>query len=521
MESSVENSSAPRREPLLLAGWALILFAITIALHGRHNDFPYFYHPDEGEKVHQVMSGEWNFHHPMLLLTVTKAAVETMGIAKSEQSVVEAGRWISAAFTATAVVAFALLGYMWRGWIASLVSGMALMLHHQLFELAHYMKEDSALLMGMALTFLTAFAFFRKPNAGRAALLGMAVALAISGKYIGFAALGVAVPVLWRAKMENPGRKWAWFVAALGGAFVVANLPLLLDPSGFQQSFERELGLVVHGQGGATRSVPHAQYWNIFRDNSTPVIWAMLLVFLAARWRERAALGIHEWLVIGFPFAYALALSCSPKSHDRYFLPAAATFTFLAAMGTVDAARLLSRRIPEAGALAACSVALILSQVMSAPAPADWRTFGGYFAAFQRDDNAEFVAWIRAELPADAVIAKDSRIKLPDPKNEKDAERYSPMPQTILAKKFAADIGTVAELRARGVSHVAVSESDYGKFFLNSLRPHPSEADDFARRKAFYEELFRSGAPIFQRSRDTVLYLHPGIQLYQLSPPPN
>jgi len=518
-EAPLARPPASRRVGQALAAWAIILFAVTLMLHGRHNDFPYFYHPDEAEKVHQVMTGEWNFHHPMLLLTVSKAAVETLGIAKGEQSVVEAGRWVSAAFTAAAVVAFALLGYLWRGWPASLVSGAALLLHHQLFELAHYMKEDSALLMGMALTFLTAFAFYRKPNAGRAALLGVAVALAISGKYIGVAALGVAVPVLWRAQMENRGRKWAWFIAAFVVAFAVVNLPLLLDPGGFRQSFGRELGFVVRGQGGATRSVPHAQYWNIFRDNSTPVIWMLLLVFLVARWRERAALEIHEWLVIVFPFAYAVSLSFSPKSHDRYFLPAAAAFTFLAALGAVDAGRMLAKWIPARWALAGCSAVLILSQWISAPAPADWRAFRDYFAAFQRDDNAELIAWIKSELPPDAVIAKDSRIKLPDPKAENDAGRYSPMPQKILAKKYAADIGTIAELRALGITHVAVSKSDYGKFFLPGLRPQSSEADDFARRKAFYKELLRGGKPIFERTRGAVLYLHPGIQIYQLSRP--
>ena len=165
--------------------WAVALFVATLTLHTRHNDFPYFYHPDEAEKVRQVMTGDWNFHHPMLLLTATKAvvaAVAARGAKLPEQGVVEAGRWVSAGCVAAAVVALALLAFVWRGWTASLAAGGALLFHHQLFELSHYMKEDSALLAGVAWTFLAAFLFWRKPGAWRAALLGAAVAVAISGK---------------------------------------------------------------------------------------------------------------------------------------------------------------------------------------------------------------------------------------------------------------------------------------------------------------------------------------------------
>ena len=33
--------------------WVVALFAATLTLNTRHNDFPYFYHPDEAEKVRQ------------------------------------------------------------------------------------------------------------------------------------------------------------------------------------------------------------------------------------------------------------------------------------------------------------------------------------------------------------------------------------------------------------------------------------------------------------------------------------
>ena len=310
-----------------------------------------------------------------------------------------------------------------------------------------------------------------------------------------------------------------FFFGALAAGLLVVNLPLLLHPDTFAKSFGREMDAVVEGQRGMTRHVPHAQYWNIFRDNSSPVIWVLLAVFLTARWRERRAVSLAEWLVIAFPFAYAVALSFSPKSNDRYFLPATAIFTLLAALGAVDAARLLARWMPLRWALAGCAAVLVIAQTASAPPPLDWHTFAEYFAAFQHDDNAEFIAWIKANLPPDAVIAKDSRIQLPDPDSEKDLRRFAPLPQKILAKRYAADFGTIEDLRARGVTHLAVSPTDYGRFLLPGLIPQKGELADFARRKAFYEALLRDGDAVFARERGTVLYLHPGIRLYRLPPP--
>ncbi len=507
-------SQAPEGEPgapplLWLGVWCVVLFTAALMLNTRHNTFPYFYHPDESAKVTQVLTEKWNYHHPMLLLTATKAVVDMLGVTLREQSIVEAGRWVSAAFTAAAIAALSLLAFVWRGWAAAIGTGLALLLHNQLYELSHYMKEDTALLFGLSLTFLTAFLYARRPDIWRAICLGVAVACAISGKYIGVVALAVAAPVLWLAPGKERRAHMLGFAGALTAAIIIINLPLVLHPDAFRQSFNREMEFVVHGQRGTTRSVPHALYWNVFRDNSTPVIWLLLAVFLTARWRDRRRVTLVEWLLIGFPFALALALSFSPKSNDRYFLPATAMLVLLAALGVRDAAKLLGYWVPQRWAAAAVVVALVVAQ---------WPRWARYEMAFQHDDNAELFEWVKTQLPASAVVAKDSRIQLPDPESTRDAERFARLPQTILGAKFAADLGSIEELRAKGVTHVAISESDYGRFFLRGLRPKKGEAKDFARRQRFYEELLRDGELVFARERSTVLYLHPGIRLYQLPP---
>ena len=173
------------RQPVLLALWAAVLFALCFGLYRRHHDFPYYYHPDEPGKVDQVLSGKWNFHHPMLLLATARAAVQLGRRAATEQAVVETGRSVSAGFMALAVVALSLTAYLWRGWIPAVIAGAALGLDHQFYELAHYMKEDSALMAGLALAFLAALFYAQAPSTRRAALLGAGCALAIAGKYLG------------------------------------------------------------------------------------------------------------------------------------------------------------------------------------------------------------------------------------------------------------------------------------------------------------------------------------------------
>ena len=483
-----------------LVVWSLALFAATFALHSRHRDFPWYYHPDEGGKVEQVLSAKWNFNHPMLLLRTAKLALEATGAARDPQSVVEIGRAVSAAFTAIAVVAFSLFAFRWRGWSAAIAAGGALMLHHQLFELSHYMKEDSALLCGLGLALLALGRFEEKPTLANAALMGAASALAISGKYIGAIVLLATGPTLMKA---GGGKRRVAFFAGLIVVLLAVNWPLIADFQTFQTSFERETTFVVEGQKGSTRSVPHAQYWNIFIDNTTPAVWLLIVLFLAARWGGWHAVTLTRWHIVAFPFVYALALSFSPKSNDRYFLPGTAVFTLLAALGVPDVARLFGRK------WTACLAAAIL---ICAQVP----SFLRYQRAFRRDDSRALQAWCRESLPADAVIAKDSRIWLPD-SEKPDRVPTDAIPQRTVPAKYVADLGPLDDLRAKGITHVAVSSSDYGRYFLKSLQPRTGQEKDFARRRAFYETLFRDGKLLFEKERGTVIYLHPGIRVYAIA----
>jgi hypothetical protein len=380
------------------------------------------------------------------------------------------------------------------------------MWHHQLYELSHYFKEDPALLFGLALSFLALWLYSAAPRAATAAFLGAACAIAVSAKYIGVIGLLFAVPVVIRAR----GRGWGAFLAAFALVLGVANLPIFANWETFVASFGRETDLVVKGQGGATQRIPHTEYWTIFRDNTTPAVWAFLVVFLVARWRERRQLDLAKWLIVVFPFAYAVALSFSPKTNDRYFLPAAAMFTLFAAIGACDLARIWRNR-------AVLPIAAILLVAAELPS---WSTshpgWLEYERAFQRDDNADLIAFLLRRVSPDAVLLKDNRIALPDPERQKHAARLGIIPQKVIARRYAADFAPLDQLKASGITHVIVSETDYGKYFRRSLRPQKGEEGKFAKSREFYDRLFKQAELLEEWDRGTVIYLHPGIRVYRL-----
>ncbi|MFZ4682906.1 MAG: hypothetical protein ACOYMS_10405, partial [Terrimicrobiaceae bacterium] len=79
---------------------------------------------------------------------------------------------------------------------------------------------------------------------------------------------------------------------------------------------------------------------------------------------------------------------------------------------------------------------------------------------------------------------------------------------------------TIDELRARGIEYVAVSEGDYGRFFLTTHKPRGGDQDDFERRRTFYERLFAEGRVIWECRAGDLQYLQPAIKLYQLPAQP-
>jgi hypothetical protein len=478
----------------------LVFGALAFVLFTQHRGFPFFYHSDESAKVEQVMTRDYNFHHPMLLLTVTEQWLGDSAARKDPQRVVEAGRLVSALFTALVVAALVWLAMLRGGTLVAIAAGILLAMHQQLLELAHYMKEDPALLLGLALTFLALEGYRRRPTAALALLVGAACGVAVSGKYLGAIALACAVPVIVLTTRQRAAHL-ALLLAGAVAIFALVNLPLLGNLDAFRASFDREVGLVVEGSKGMSRRVPHSIYLNIFADNTTPVIWALLGLYYWRFWQRRCEQDALAWVIALFPLVLTVAFSFSPKTNDRYYLPLTATFYYLAALGL----RELATKPRWAALVLAVAIAFEIPRTLDV------------LRAFQHDDRRELADYILAHLPPTARIVQDERVMLPSERNRKRGRVVLDLPQEVVAgKSYAAEFGDLEKLRADGFTHVAVTESNYGRYFLDSMKPKEGAQDEYTQRRAFYERLFREGTLLFERPRGTVVYLHPGLRLYEL-----
>jgi len=493
--------------PLTLALGAALLFAAALWLDTRQNGFPFFYHPDEPDKVDQLITGKWNFHHPLLMLGSAEVARKALGVPAREQPLVVLGRWCSALFSAGGVLAFALLAWRARGWGGFVIVGLLLLSQHQVFELAHYFKEDTALFCAVALAFLALHFYHGRPGWSAAALAGAACGLCVSAKYLGAVMLIPAAVILVAAQRGKRagGVQWVWFAAGFIAVAAAVNWPVLGRLDVFTRSFGRETVLVAHGERGYTGGqVAIFEYMRMFVLNTTPMVWALVIAELLAV-RKRG--GVFDWTIAIFPFAFMLMLSCSTKTNDRYFLPATAGFFYLAGLGALDLPGLLpprwAARLPPA-LLAA--LALLLNGFYLAP----------YVIAFAHDDRSEMLEWIRANVPATAVIAGEDRADLPSPRRKERLAVQPLLPQRVVETKYAADLGaTPSALAAQAIGYIVISESDYGIFFRKAAAAHLSP--ELQRKRAFYETLFRDFQPVWERPRGTGIYLHPGLRVYRLT----
>ena len=515
MQRPIENT-APPGIAAIQTQWAITvaIFVVALWLYTRHNDFPFYYHPDEPSKVTQLRDGTRNFNHPLLLLSVTDLTRAIGGASSDCQQIVQLGRWWSAVFAASAVALFSWLGFNRFGLVGGLAAGAVMLVQRRIYEHAHFMKEDAALLAGVALTFVAIDAFWRSPRAGRALLLGAAVAIAASSKYVGLVMVPVALAVVLVARnlALGRGRNLVAFVVGLITLLVAINFQAALSPRGLAGGFTGEIERLNVRAGTEWSFAPF--YWVRTFLELSPFL---LLLFVAQLWftfRNFRTPPLPDLLLSFFPFAFGLLLSFSSKqSGGRHMLPA---MMIAASLGALAALRLriqLQQRLPRyAGAAFAALLALILAYDIVRTAILD--------RGFARDHRRELVQWITTHVPHGAAIAVEDRVGIPYDKPRRFCEIASPLPQPVRGARFAADLGTLDDLRASGVTHVAVTEAHYYIFFDEKRAARNADAA-FARRRDFYQRLFAEGRLVWSRDPGHVGVLNPSLRLYEIAPPPS
>jgi hypothetical protein len=518
--------------------WAVVFFLLTTWLYTANNEFGVNDHPDESGKARQIVDDTRNFHHPLLLLSATQVLATVAPRAGDDQPLRRAaiqGRNVSALFSSLSLLALAALAFAAAGFGAACCVGLFAILNTTLFELAHFMKEDTALLLGVALSLLSFQLFWRRRTLGAVVFSGVACALAVSGKYVGLMMLPFALFVILRPRAsagDSPAppsrvRRLGVFAIALLATIGLINFRAVAHPRQAWQSLHRETRVAIEGHKGFAEEDPSGYYLvSYWKQTGVPVLilGAAHLLLLARRRRTASSV---EWIPPTFCVALVVLLSVSTKVALRYLLPVLTLTHYFAGRGAWELAAALSN-LPRFGARSSL-VRLGLATAIGATAVmAHASRLIRSYQGFQIDDREELKDWIRTSLPRHALIAADSRVNLPVAGRREFAEE-GPLPQRVLSATFVADVAisrarrdesgrrSLEKLLAMGVTHVVVCRASYSRFFSEDLRPIASMADLHDDRLQFYADLFRRGRLLWTRPLGPVNQLHPGLSVYQIS----
>jgi len=274
---------------------------------------------------------------------------------------------------------------------------------------------------------------------------------------------------------------------------------------------------VAGGHHGLTRKVPHAEYINSLKSKVPPLLLVLVAVYAVALLATARRRTPPEWITLLFPILYLGMISCSPKIAERYLLPVSAMVPLLAALGVGEIGRVLgASEIRGRIILGYAVTAALLGWTAYAEWPAFHRSWGG----FQHDDPTAVAAWIKTHLPLDAVIAEDHRVNLAATKGNDGPSSTARVPQKVLEAKtgLAPDLGTLDDLRAKGVGYVAVCKQNYGRYFNDETKPQAGVKSGYNKQREFYARLFAEGQLLKEWPKGPIGYLQPGIKLYAITP---
>ncbi|CAN5304893.1 hypothetical protein BH10PSE11_BH10PSE11_05980 [soil metagenome] len=482
--------------PLLVLFGALALVGLLVNLIGI--TFPIYWHPDEAGKAFQLQLGQYNFYHPQLLLRLAYVS-DAIVPGDTLRRQILAGRAVSAV---AAAVAIGTLGVIVARRFGSLrlgaVAGTLVAATPSVFISAHFFKEDAVLLMGIALTMLAMHQIEERPSRRWVAVLGIALGVACSAKYVGAAMIA---PIGWvllikRVSWGNIGL--CLLCAAL--VFLAVNNPAIFGQSSLKIGFLAELAHVTGDHGGivwgplSPRTLIH--FW---QGVSTPIV-AVLLIGLVAHFGR---LKIFDAIVLVSPLMWLAIAQMSAVSFARYIMPAAA-LTPVAAVwvyGMTPPSRAKLKVLMAAGLL--LGGALMARPVTEAA------------LAFLDNPRTRTADWIRENLPTDSVIAAEFFAGIPTPERVSTDSYVGLLPQKVIQRSYhMAGEGSLDQLRKSGVTYIVISSSHFARFY----DPYAAYSENAVAQKKFYDDIFAKLTPIHEESRysETDIVLSSRIFVYDI-----
>jgi len=496
-------------------GIAVIMFTVFAGglvwfTHGNKN--PAFYNPEEMVRVSQVISGEWDYHRPVLFELTISIMKQLFHVPRDLQPVAELGRVVSAFYSVASIVCLSLAIYFLCNRAAAALLSCLLLCQHQFFDLAHTVNENTSLMFGAALSLLAMVLLEQKATVPRALFLGCSVAIAASAQYIGLLLFVPALVVVLRCgNRELRGPRIAEFVLGLLFAMLVLNFLAITKLPVTVMNLVQNLMSAVASLPEGLSNLVKGYYWVLLLKNTTPPIWVMFGLSICIFWFQRSKLKISETALLVIPAVYFLLLLFSPPESDLHFLPMIGFTYAFAVVGSALTGEMIAKLSEQARGwlmpvlIAVCLFACFLEFVRGLR----------YFVAFNRDDRLDMLAWMDGNLDPGCKVIADRTAFLPALLAEMNQKyRFELVSGEI--KPTAGKVPSVAELAASGVSYAALSDSDYERFFSHVVSVAQANDASFGALKQFYYDVLSKGILIWRSDRGAVKYMQPGLAVYRL-----
>lgn len=227
----------------------LAVFAMSLVLNSNHLDFPLGYHFDEPKKVLFVLTGEQDFHHPILMLELVRWANQWQ-TSPTPQEVVELGRMIMAFIGALIPVVMILVAIPYLGRWAALLLGFVLAITPTMVLHSHYLKEDMLLVL-FSWAALGGFSqYFRTRNEIWLLVAGLCWGFAMGSHYKGLLIGAVATLFLLCDGALTWKMRGGWLLMISGLAvmgFLLPNAVILEEWEVFVSGFNHERNHALTG----------------------------------------------------------------------------------------------------------------------------------------------------------------------------------------------------------------------------------------------------------------------------------
>jgi hypothetical protein len=469
---------------------ALCLCAVSLLLLGRQLDFGGYVHADEPNKVHQITQDKYNFNHPLLMLHSVKLYAKAAGISGDYNSVIIAGRWSSVIFSALAIALLVLVTGRLHGVLSGAAAGILILFTPLFYELAHYFKEDPALIFGLSLSLLAMQFYGEKPCLVRAAMLGAACGVAVSAKYTGLIILPFAVYAVFAARRKGDLLTVASFAILI---FALINLPMVTSPEVWKSRVDLEVSRLNATNVPNPRKIPHAEYFLVFNKYASPFLLAMIGVYLVGVWKRQFRLSPTEWSMLLLPTFYLVMLCFISTKTERYVLPTSVLFACVAAAGLRPLFSLKHGKV-AAGLLLAAAMAWQVPRVYSED------------SVFSSKRHEEVLAYLETKLPSSAKVLVDNYQTL-EPARQ-------PTPE--IRQRTLEPHDTLDSLRRDGFTHILITAKRYPMFSPDSRRASGLTPEQDTNMRSLYDGIFQSGRLVRSWEKGKSKQLEPEFRLYEL-----